>query len=163
MSRAKSNLSVLDRLLSKVIINEVTDCCEWQGGKNNVGYGMMRMGNKMRTTHRVSYEEHTQTNIPKNICVMHSCDNPCCVNPSHLSLGTHKDNSQDMVKKHRGSYDQKHRLGVKHKLAICNVCHIEKPVNTIGRYHNSKCKHKLHMINTLSTVDISIAMPSSQL
>jgi hypothetical protein len=134
--------SLLTRLLGKIKIDEHTDCWEWQGGKNNVGYGMIRHGDKMRTAHRVSYEEHTQTTILPDMCVMHSCDNPCCVNPQHLSLGTHKDNSQDMVKKGRANYGLTHRLGIKHRLSTCTVCGIEKPVNTIGRYHNNKCTSK---------------------
>ena len=72
--RGKSGVSLIDRLLNRVVIDGVTDCWIWQGGKNNIGYGMMRDDNKMRTTHRVSYEEHTQTKIPKNLVVMHICD-----------------------------------------------------------------------------------------
>ena len=95
------SLPLLDRVLNKVIVNSVTDCWEFQGGKNNIGYGMVRDGKGMRTTHRVSYEEHHQTKIPQGLLVMHSCDNKACVNPQHLSLGTHQDNTYDMISKVR--------------------------------------------------------------
>jgi hypothetical protein len=101
MARPKSGYTLLERLLNKVIINDVTDCWEWQGGKNNIGYGLMRDEKRMRTIHRVSYEEHSQTKIPAGMSVMHSCDNRICVNPLHLVLGTHKTNCSDKVAKGR--------------------------------------------------------------
>ena len=141
MGRGKSGVNLLDRLLGRIVINSVTDCWIWQGGKNNIGYGMMRDGGKMRTTHRVSYEEHTQTKIPKNLIVMHSCDNPLCVNPAHLSLGTRKDNTRDMILKGRHRYWGKiDRRGIKRPTATCNRCGVVMAVNSIGRYHNDKCK-----------------------
>jgi hypothetical protein len=96
-----TNVSLLNRLLNKIKINQTTDCWEFQGGKNNIGYGMIRDGKGMRTAHRVSYEEHNNIHIPANLVVMHSCDNPCCVNPQHLSLGTRTDNMKDMLSKNR--------------------------------------------------------------
>ncbi len=65
---------------------------------------MIRDGKKMRTAHRVSYEEHYNVQIPKGKCVLHSCDNTKCVNPNHLWLGSHKDNTQDMIRKGRNNY-----------------------------------------------------------
>jgi hypothetical protein len=136
-------LSLLDRLLSKVLINQYTNCWEFTGGKNNIGYGMIRDGKGMRTTHRVSYEEHTQTKIPKGLIVMHSCDNPCCVNPQHLTIGTHKDNSQDMLRKGRqnltGSFGM---LGKKQPRTLCVYCNTQIPNNTYALWHGDKCKQK---------------------
>ena len=93
--------TLIERLLDKIIINEVTDCWEFQGGKNNIGYGMIRDEKRMRTAHRVSYEEHNNIKIPAGMCVCHTCDNPVCVNPAHLWLGTHKQNTKDMLSKGR--------------------------------------------------------------
>jgi len=50
--------------------------------------------------HRVMYE-CTKGPIPPGMVVRHTCDNPACINPDHLIIGTHKDNSQDMVKRGR--------------------------------------------------------------
>jgi len=143
--RGKSGVSLIDRLLNRVVIDDVTDCWIWQGGKNNIGYGMMRDDNKMRTTHRVSYEEHTQTKIPKNLVVMHSCDNKHCVNPAHLSIGTHQDNTNDMISKNRHnpwggcSYGM---LGKKQPRTTCTHCKQSMPNNSYARYHGDKCKLK---------------------
>ena len=78
-----TKLPLLNKLLNKIVVNPVTDCWEWQAGTNNIGYGMIRDGSKMRTAHRVSYEEHNNVQIPIGKCVLHTCDNTKCVNPDH--------------------------------------------------------------------------------
>lgn len=80
----------------------VNGCWEWQRRKDEDGYGRVYSSNSRSTkrAHRMSYETFIGE-IPKGLVVMHSCDNPCCINPLHLSVGTHKENSQDMVKKGR--------------------------------------------------------------
>lgn len=82
---------------------EKTDSCWiWNGGKN-AGYGIFSKGNKSRIAHRVSYEMHFGP-IPENTEVCHRCDNPSCVRPDHLFLGTAKDNSDDKFSKGRQRY-----------------------------------------------------------
>lgn len=143
MGRQKDGRTLLERLLNKIIINKVTDCWEWQGGTNNIGYGMMRDDQKMRTTHRVSYEEHSQTKIPNHLVVMHSCDNKLCVNPAHLSLGTRKDNTLDMYRKGRHRFwGAISRKGVTRPKLKCVHCEALVAIHLINRYHNEKCKHK---------------------
>ena len=147
------HVPLLDRVLNKVEVNTTTDCWEFQGGKNNLGYGMIRDDKKMRTAHRVSYEEHSQTKIPNHLVVMHSCDNPCCVNPAHLSLGTRQDNMQDMVNKGRAKpfggpgYGM---LGKKMPKTKCPHCSREIANNAYPKFHGNKCKQK-NSINRLST------------
>lgn len=142
---ATKKISLLDRLLNKIIIDQNTDCWEWQGGKNNIGYGLIRDGDRMRLTHRVSYEEHNQKLIPKYMCVCHSCDNRSCVNPKHLWVGTMYDNMHDMIKKGRSNTRM---IGKSQPKGICNVCGAIKPVNILARNHNHKCKH----INTITPI-----------
>lgn len=75
-------------------------CWEWQGGKLTGGYGEFKINFKNVTSHRFSYEIH-KGKIPKGMCVCHSCDNPPCVNPEHLWLGTSKENTSDRHNKGR--------------------------------------------------------------
>ena len=127
------------RFDKKYLINETTDCWEWQNATNNIGYGMFRWATgKMRTAHRVSYELFNGP-IPDGMAVCHKCDNPKCVNPKHLWVGTLKQNAQDMVAKGRSGRGM---FGYKHKLATCEHCGAIRPVNTLARNHNDKCKDK---------------------
>jgi hypothetical protein len=80
-------------------------CWLWTGYRMPNGYGRMGAGGWSKNggsllAHRVSYELH-KGSIPDGICVMHSCDNPRCVNPAHLSLGSQADNMADKARKGR--------------------------------------------------------------
>jgi hypothetical protein len=75
-------------------------CWEWQGYRNLEGYGRIKAVGGIQGTHRVAYRL-TKGEIPDGLVVMHSCDNPPCCNPAHLSLGTPLDNNNDKVRKGR--------------------------------------------------------------
>lgn len=109
MERIDARFEFVEEKLKNYIVDEETGCWNWQGKIKTTrgGYGQitlyMRDRNpKKRTfaTHRVSYAFHNGED-PKSLCVLHSCDNPSCMNPDHLSLGTHADNMRDMVEKGR--------------------------------------------------------------
>lgn len=68
-------------------------CWEWQRSRRN-GYGMIAWKGREHSAHRLSYETFVGP-IPKGLVVRHGCDNPCCVNPNHLRLGTQRDNVID--------------------------------------------------------------------
>lgn len=84
-------------------VNKTDGCWLWTGHKTK-GYGAISSSSdKYIAAHRFSWILHNG-NIPKGLCVLHRCDNPSCVNPDHLFLGTLKDNTQDMVSKGRGHF-----------------------------------------------------------
>jgi hypothetical protein len=94
---------------------EKTDSCWlWKGtiGKSSGhNYGLCNLDNTRQLTHRISWQLHFG-NIPIGLFVCHKCDNPICINPEHLFLGTNYDNVRDMIAKKRNSRGEKHALAV---------------------------------------------------
>jgi hypothetical protein len=81
-------------------VNKTEYCWEWNGGRDERGYGYYRFWDKVMRTHRFVYSLFYGT-IPEGMMICHKCDNPCCVRPSHLFLGTALDNARDAVNKRR--------------------------------------------------------------
>ena len=83
-----------------------TKCWNWMGALNRGAkkqYGSIKVNGKTVGAHRFSWEFYNNSKIPDGMLVMHKCDNPKCVNPSHLILGSHADNMKDMISKNRQS------------------------------------------------------------
>lgn len=117
-----------DRFFSKVQINHETGCHEWVASKVNGGYGKFRFNDKIKLAHRLAYEFYFKD--PENMCVCHHCDNPSCVNPEHLFLGTQKDNIQDAIKKGRlTNRNQKGELNNNSKLSYDDVVVIKQQLS----------------------------------
>jgi hypothetical protein len=79
------------------------DCWLWTGTTKKTGYGHMSVAYRKLLVHRLAYSVWVGP-IPPGLLVCHHCDNPPCVRPDHLFLGTHRDNMQDMIRKGRQSY-----------------------------------------------------------
>ena len=89
------------RFWAKVSIADAADCWEWQAHLNNRGYGQFNIGsNRLVLAHRFSYQL-AHGDFPESLDVLHSCDNPKCVNHNHLFLGDAKMNVADMMAKGR--------------------------------------------------------------
>lgn len=98
----------IDKFWSRVDKSQGTDgCWTWTAGKFQRGYGCMTMNNKSYETHRLSWQMH-YGQIPDGIQVCHHCDNPSCVNPAHLFLGSIADNMVDKTRKGRQARGSRH-------------------------------------------------------
>lgn len=80
-----------------------TGCLEWTGGTHKQGYGILGARGKNSLTHRLAWEVSNGRQLLSGECVCHRCDNPPCVNPEHLFLGSHADNMRDMFAKGRAN------------------------------------------------------------
>jgi hypothetical protein len=92
---------MLEKLLSRTVPEG--DCLLWSGCLNTDGYPRASVrGNANVKVHRMVYELATGIN-PEGRCVRHTCDNPRCINPKHLVLGTVRDNMTDRTVRERGA------------------------------------------------------------
>nr|WP_308317751.1 HNH endonuclease [Serratia marcescens] len=78
-------------------------CIEWKGYRTRDGYGRQRIGEKLYLSHRVSYCKYHGLELHEidGLLVRHTCDNPPCINPEHLEIGTQFDNMRDMKSRGR--------------------------------------------------------------
>lgn len=90
------------RFWEKVDVKGPDECWIFNGARNEFGYGQIWNGKRMFIAHRFAYIDKIGP-IPDNLMLLHSCDVPYCVNPNHLTPGTHLQNMQDMAKKGRAS------------------------------------------------------------
>lgn len=99
----------IQRFWAKVkIASDMDTCWEWQGNTYPEGYGQFYCQRRKFRAHRVSWELANSESAGE-LFVLHSCDNPLCVNPKHLFLGTQKDNMQDMLSKNRQGWKSSNR------------------------------------------------------
>jgi hypothetical protein len=122
------------QFMAKLVRNEMTGCLEWHGLKNANGYGRTTIRGRNLTVHRYVWELFNGP-ISQGLCVCHKCDNRQCAEPTHLFLGTTKDNSEDMVRKGRSLKGERNN---KSKLTPDDVRAIrasnERQVDLAARY-----------------------------
>ncbi len=88
------------RFWAKVDVRGPADCWPWVAGKFTDGYGAFQLNGKARRSHRLAWSI-VNGPIPAGLQVLHSCDNPICMNPDHLRAGTHDDNMRDKIIRNR--------------------------------------------------------------
>lgn len=102
-----------NRFIAKIVFAEGDACWEWKGRRNRNGYGEVRFNRNGRPAskraHRVSWAMFCGP-IPDGVNVLHRCDNPPCVRPSHLWTGTQLENNEDRHKKGRTVSGDRHGM-----------------------------------------------------
>lgn len=110
----------IDRFISRIKFFDIDRCWEWGSYKSQLGYGKFAIGKKKFLAHRLSFLI-SRGEIPNGVSVCHSCDNPSCVNPDHLFLGSHSDNMRDMYTKRRDYHSKKTHCKNGHEYAGDNI------------------------------------------
>lgn len=102
--------NTVERIIRGMRLEPETGCWVWKNNKDRDSYGRVRIGGRKTTgAHRLSYITFVGQ-IPNGMRVLHKCDNPSCVNPEHLFLGTHSDNMRDMYNKRRHPRARNHNI-----------------------------------------------------
>lgn len=100
--KASAGLSLSERIERMSVPEPNTGCHLWLGPLNNGGYGKIKVDGRMCIASRVSYAANVGA-IPSGMMVLHKCDTPACVNPTHLFLGNARDNIVDAMRKGRAT------------------------------------------------------------
>ena len=107
---------LMDRFWEKVAKTDT--CWNWMAAKHRFGYGKIMVRKRViEPAHRVCYREQVGP-IPEGLQVLHRCDNPACVRPDHLYLGTQADNMRDMHDRGRWRYGPRNQYGENNPSAI---------------------------------------------
>lgn len=151
-----NNPELLTRLLAQTKPAK-KGCLEWTGFRRKNGYGMTHVkGLRQSATHRLMYMA-AHGPIPHGLVVMHACDNPPCINPRHLSVGTHTENLRQSVAKGRHHEARKTHCHRGHLLDGDNLY-----VCPEGRRHCKHCDRAKQRIMAGWPEDLAYSVPKKQ-
>lgn len=131
-------LTTADRFWGKVQVGAPAACWPWAGALSG-GYGMFWVGGRSQHASRVSYAIANGP-IPGGLYACHSCDNPRCVNPAHLFLGSQQDNVRDMHNKRRGRESRKTHCPQGHEYSGDNLMFQKSGARFCRTCHNARSK-----------------------
>lgn len=118
------------------LVSQFDGCWLWQGNINPAsGYGRLTNGYKNFPAHRISWMRFNGCPIPEGQSVLHHCDNPPCVRPDHLFLGTQAENLADMHSKNRGKYGSQiknSKIKEPDALVVRALCDLGVSQRTVG-------------------------------
>lgn len=117
---------------------EPTQCWEWTGNINDTGYGRLCFGGKVYLAHRIAWKLYQEErNLPAGnlMHVRHSCDNPPCVNPTHLTLGTIQQNLLDMAEKGRQAKGEQHGMAKLTEADVRAMRASTEPISVLAAHH----------------------------
>lgn len=161
-------LEVIERFHEKWVVNG--DCWEWNASLAGKGYGQMKIPGtrKQEYAHRISYMIHCGE-IKNGLSVCHACDNPKCVKPSHLFLGTTGDNLQDMKNKDRHLRGERNKKAILTEAQVRRIHELSKSGMSQGKIgrsfnisqsqvhkilHGKRWEHIYNEINRANTNDV---------
>lgn len=119
MPKGGHNKNTLESILARIEKNE-KGCWNWVGSKDSNGYGNVSYHGKLYKTHRLIYTLMIEE-IQEGLFCCHSCDNPACINPEHIFLGTNLDNMRDKVNKGRHAEQLKTHCSKGHSFSGDNL------------------------------------------
>jgi hypothetical protein len=129
-------------------VRKTDGCWEWTGAKSSYGHGNIKIDGIARGAHRVVLELEG-IDVPSGMVVRHNCDNPSCVNPDHLRLGSQGDNVQDMHDRKRHKILRGSRMSLDDAIEIRALVKagakqrdLAKDYGVSPQYINSIVKHR---------------------